>query len=65
MIQVKIIEEDHEQDCTDSANRFLAKIKESDILHVHYSSSHFQSEEDQIFSFSVCIVYRIEDNKEG
>lgn len=65
MIQVKIIEEDHEQDCTDSANRFLAKIKEADVIQVQYSSSHFQSEEDQIFSFSVCIIYRIEEVKEG
>lgn len=65
MIQLKIIEEAHELDCMEAANRFLSTLKERDVIRIQYSSSHFQSEQDQIYSFSVCIVYRIENASAG
>ena len=65
MLQIKIIDEAHEQDCTESVNQFLKTIPEQDIIKLDYAVSHFQSEQDQVFSFSVCILYRIEDSIAG
>jgi len=62
MIQVKIIEAEHEEDCMEEANQFLYSLDESQIKQIQYSSSHFQSGEDQIFSFSICIIYCIDDD---
>ncbi len=64
MIKVKIIEESHEVDCMQSVNAFLSTIDEECVLSVQYGSSHFQSESHQIFSFSVCIVYKEENMEE-
>ncbi len=59
MIQVEIIEEDHEKDLMESVNDFLKKITEENIVDIKYSICHFQSELEQIYSFSCCIIYRI------
>lgn len=61
MIQIKIIEAEHEEDCMDDANDFLSSLDDSQIHEIQYRCSHFQSFEDQIYSFSVCIVYCINE----
>ncbi len=63
LLKIKIIEESHEADCMQSTNNFLKDLNHNDIIDIKYSSSHFQSENDQIYSFSVCIIYNsIEDD---
>lgn len=61
MLQVKIIDEEHELDCMETTNAFLAKLNEEQLISLQYTTSHFESGENQIYSFSVCILYRIED----
>ena len=58
MIQVKCFEEEHEADLEDAVNEFLSEIEETDFIQIQYSVSHFQDME-QIYSFSACVVYRI------
>lgn len=61
MFQVKIIDEEHELDCMAAANAFLAKLNEDQFISLQYCTSHFESGENQIYSFSICILYRIAD----
>ena len=60
MLKIKMFDEEHEEDCMDEVNEFLCTIDEKDIIDIRFSSSHFSSGDDQIFSFTVCIIYRIE-----
>ena len=41
MIQVKVFDEQHEDDLTDSMNDFLSTLKEKDVLSVQLATSHF------------------------
>lgn len=59
MLQVKIIDEEHELDCMEAANAFLKELNEGQFVSLQYCTSHFESGENQIYSFSVCILYRI------
>lgn len=63
MLQVKVLEEAHELDLEESANSFLKTLDEAEVVDIRYAVSHFQSGEDQIFSFSLCILYRIEEKE--
>jgi hypothetical protein len=58
MIQIKCFEEEHEADLEDAVNDFLSQLDEADYIQIHYGASHFYDSE-QIYSFSACIVYRI------
>jgi hypothetical protein len=58
MIQVKCFEEEHEADLEEALNDFLSELNESDLLQLQYCVSHFYDTE-QIYSFSACVVYRI------
>ena len=58
MIQIKCFEEDHESDLEDAVNDFLGELDEKDFIDLKYTSSHFK-DDDQIYSFSACIIYRI------
>ena len=39
MIQVKVFDEQHEDDLTDSLNEFLAELDEKDVLSVQLATS--------------------------
>ena len=41
MIQVKVFDEQHEDDLTDSLNEFLAELSENDVLSVELATSAF------------------------
>ncbi len=58
MLKIKIIEEQHEEDCMEEVNRFLSTINDEDVHGIQFQCSHFESDDDQIYSFSVCIIYR-------
>lgn len=64
MIQIKVIDEQHEDDLTESVNDFLSELKDSEVLQIQFSTSHFPVLPEQIFSFSAMIVYRIESENE-
>jgi len=62
MIQVKCFEESHESDLEDELNDFLSELDENQLIDIKYSSSHFLDDE-QIYSFSACVIYRIKTIK--
>lgn len=55
-MKVKIIDEQHETDLEDEINIFLS-MNDIHILDIQFSSSSFFDGEDQIFCFSVLILY--------
>ena len=58
MIQIRCFEEDHESDLEDAVNEFLSELNESDVKNILYQTCHFLDGE-QIYSFSACVIYRI------
>ena len=65
MIQVKCFEEGHDTDLEDAVNDFLASLEDSQLVDFTFSSSHFMAEDEQIFSFSACVLYRMNPEKQG
>ncbi|MBQ4343824.1 MAG: sporulation protein Cse60 [Erysipelotrichaceae bacterium] len=63
MIQVKCFEESHETDLEDEMNQFLLQLEDDQVMDIKMSCSHFCFDDEQIFSFSACIVYRIKEEK--
>ena len=61
MLQVKIFDCEHEEDLMDAVNDYLSEIEEEDVVSIHYSTSHFSVLNEQVFSFSACILVRIND----
>lgn len=54
IMKVKIFDYEHEYDLEHAINSF---IKDKKVISIHYQTSHFQSFDDQIYSFSVLIFY--------
>ena len=65
MIQVKVFDEQHEDDLTDSLSEFLAELSENDVLSVQLATSHFSVIPEQLYSFSGMVVYRIKSAETG
>ena len=65
MIQVKVFDEQHEDDLTDSLNEFLAELSENDVLSVQLATSHFSVIPEQLYSFSGMVGYRIKSAETG
>lgn len=63
MIQVKCFEESHESDLEVVLNEFLNELDESQFIDIKYASSHFLFEDEQIFSFSACVLYCMKTEK--
>lgn len=61
MLQIKVIDCEHEDDLTEAVNDYLSEIEEENVVSVQYSTSHFSVLNEQIFSFSACILVRIKD----
>lgn len=61
MLQVKIFDCEHEDDLSDAVNDYLSDFDEKDIVSIQYATSHFSVLNEQVFSFSACIVTRIKE----
>ena len=61
MLQVKIFDYEHEEDLMDAVNDYLSELEEKNIVSIQYANSHFSTLNEQIFSFSACIVVRIKE----
>lgn len=64
MVLIKVFDEQHEDDLTESVNQFLMKFEDKKVLSIQFSTSHFTSQPEQIYSFSAMIVYRINNEEE-
>ncbi|KZE64641.1 sporulation protein cse60 [Fictibacillus phosphorivorans] len=61
MIQVKIFDEDHEDDLEESVNEFLSVIPPEKIVDIKYQIAvcdNVHSEDETMFSFSAMIIYK-------
>lgn len=57
MIQVKVFDEEHEDDLTEAINEFL---KEEDSIHIQdikFATAISESEDGQIYCFSALVIY--------
>jgi len=58
MVQVKVFDEEHEDDLSDAMNDFLAEHDTMELLDIKFSNAVCMSEEEQIYCFSAMIIYR-------
>ncbi len=56
MLQVKIIDENHEKDLESSINAFLSTLK-SDIIEIQFRTCVAVFADEQVFCFSAMILY--------
>lgn len=64
MVQVKVFDEEHEDDLTEAINDFIAKddIKVCDIK---FATSTCMGEEEQIYCFSALLIYMDTSQNKG
>lgn len=58
MIQVKIFDEEHEEDLMDDINQFLANHASIQLFDIKFSTAVASDSDGQIFCFSAMIIYR-------
>ena len=59
MYQIKVFDEEHEEDLAIVVNRFLSKCMH-EIIDIKFSTAVMSSDEEQIFCFSALVIYRID-----
>lgn len=57
MIQVKVFDEEHEDDLSDAINEFLMENGEG-FIDIKFSTGVCESDEEQIYCFSAMVIYR-------
>lgn len=58
-IQVKVFDEEHEEDLENAINDFLKDIAPSEFVDIRYSITAFSTPAgDQVYCYSALIVYR-------
>ena len=57
-MQVKIFDEESEEDLEDDINNFLDEFEEIDVIDIKYQVSTSIYSEEQIFCFSAMILYK-------
>ncbi len=61
MVQVKVFDEDHEDDLEESVNEFLSVIPPENIVDIKYQIAvcdNVHSEDETMFSFSAMVIYK-------
>ena len=57
MKQVKVFDEEHEDDLSDSINEFLQEHEDAKILDIQFSVAVCEGEDGQIYCFSALLLY--------
>lgn len=57
MIQVKVFDEEHEDDLTDAINGFLKESEDIHIQDIKFATAISESDEEQIYCFSALVIY--------
>lgn len=57
MIQVKVFDEEHEDDLTDAVNDFLLEQAQNEIIDIKFSTAVGMQENEQIYCFSAMVIY--------
>lgn len=59
MIQVKLFDEEHEQDLEFEMNQFLEEIEDKKVIDIKYNVAAMPEENDeQIYCFTAMIIYK-------
>lgn len=58
MLQVKVFDEEHEDDLSDALNSFLEENEQINVVDIKFSSAMCRDEdEEQIYCFSALLIY--------
>ncbi len=57
MIQVKVFDEEHEDDLSDALNDFLLEQAQKEIIDIKFSTAICMQESEQIYCFSAMVIY--------
>lgn len=57
MVQVKVFDEEHEDDLTDAINSFLQENHAFELIDISFSTAVTAMESEQIYCFSALVVY--------
>ena len=57
MVQVKVFDEEHEDDLSDMINAFLEDNPDIDVVDIKFSTS-CSIQEEEIYCFSALLIYR-------
>lgn len=59
MLQVKLFDEEHEEDLERKLNHFLKTLSESQFVNIDYQVAlHTDIDGEQIYCFSAMVIYR-------
>jgi Sporulation protein Cse60 len=58
MIQVKVFDEEHEEDLEATVNDFLAEIDDRQVIDIKYQIAVANNEDEQIYCFSAMVIYK-------
>lgn len=57
MVQIKVFDEEHEDDLSDSVNAFLKEHDDVTIRDIRFSTALDVSGEEQIYCFSAMVIF--------
>lgn len=57
MVQVKVFDEEHEDDLTEALNSFIEENEDMSIIDIKFSTAIGESEEEMIYCFSALLIY--------
>lgn len=57
MIQVKVFDEEHEDDLTEAINRFLEEKELKQLVDIKFSVSVTHIQDEQLYCFSALLIY--------
>lgn len=64
MLQVKVFDEEHEDDLTEVINAFLKESVDICVQDIKFSTAISEQEQEQIYCFSALIIYQKLTHKE-
>lgn len=59
MLQVKVFDEEHEDDLSEAINQFLGKYETLKLYDIKFSTAIGLLEDEQIYCFSALLIYQL------
>ena len=59
MLQVKVFDEEHEEDLSDAINQFLEDHETLKLYDIKFSTAFGMVEDEQIYCFSALLIYQL------
>lgn len=57
MLQVKVFDEEHEDDLSEAINEYLLDNEDLNVLDIKFSTAIASGEEEQVYCFSAMLIY--------